>query len=262
MELQIKEFLRSMKYLIISLALLLTLSCANEEKTTSNQEVAFYPEKDALFRVKDEMGSNIYYFFPNDSIILKYKLREWQYQSSEGKMKKGADFHANDIYIKKENGYLALSYLKHIPNTKIQIFKKESSYRIQLIDGKSKHKFNFNLVKAENFKELPKDPRNSWMNYYKRFHTDTLIRFVHHNDFYQLISISQGIEIDTVKLVPPSEDNHNPTIIESDTFLVEKGSSRYFVFPKLYAIDQKEIISEKESFKAFSFDDDRSTSYQ
>lgn len=235
-----------MKYLTILFLLILLNSCSNE--TGGNKESDFYPENESLFRITNKIDSNsYYYFFPNDSTVLTYMLRKWTYESPQRQTELGSDFHAFEVFIKDGKEYnLYRDYTLKKANIEIQ--KNESSYAIEVKYNKTGEILKFDLEKTNEFESLPSDPRSSWIKYYNEFCTDTVSKFTPINNSFKLIKISGGKNLDTIHLDKYDGKVNYTRKNDNDTFLMEIGSNRIFVFPKSYITQKLEVVGGNGSF--------------
>ena len=237
----------TMRTFVFFLGAFILFSCTTEEKNSAKGK-PFYPKEETLFKVVEHADSTTYFFFPNDSVVLKYELRTWNYTSPQGESKRGADFHANRVFLKQEEGYMDLSYGKRKSKTYIELLEKDSRYQLSLEDARTRYKLEYTVDKVSDYADLPRDPRKSWMNYYRRFYTDTLERFVPGDTTHQLIAFSRGSDIDTVHLSPYAGEVEMMRSTDRDTFLIDLDSKRLYAIPASYLTGKQEVISEKGSF--------------
>ncbi len=213
--------------------LVLVQSCSpsglQEEKKSS-----LYPDTMTLWKAINgpEHEDQIYFFFPNDSLILQYHLRTWSAYSENGmRDKEMSDFHSNHIYLKKDGGYMHHhAFWKH--DAQFFFSGQNSNLTMNLEDDSKLYSGIYTLEKVNEFDSLPSDPRKNWLSYYHKLFADTLVRFSSENPVNYIIYSYRGVNIDSLELEPYYGNVYYRTPASSDTFFVAKGTNRIFVVSK------------------------------
>lgn len=235
------------QFLIIPLILI--YSCGSN-KESENENSSFYPDTMSLWKVIDgpEKDDKLYFFFPNDSLILQYELRTWMGYSESGERDiEMSDFKSNHIYIKQDTYYMHHHvYWKRF--AQFSFTELDSRIKMDLDDRSNNYNGTYTLEKFDQFDSLPSDPRKNWLSYYHETFSDTLVRFTSENPVNYIIFSHRGVDIDSLELEPYYDSVYYRTPQHSDTFFVAKGTDRIFVVSK-NDTNNEIVLSRKGSFE-------------
>lgn len=223
----------------ISLIIIITsLFSCNENFESEATPKEIYPDTMSLWKVISNQKSDneLYFFFPNDSTIMQYELRNWTYYSENTNTENQlSDFHSNDIFLKNGKEYAHFKYFWK-NTSQISIVEKSNNLKLKIKDESEQYYTHYFLEQVEDYDALPADPRKTWFYYFNTIYNDTLVRFKSDYGENQIIYSYRGEDIVTLELEPYSGKPYfyraSSRLTESDTFFVAKGTNRVFVVSK------------------------------
>ncbi|NOQ73075.1 MAG: hypothetical protein GQ574_13795 [Crocinitomix sp.] len=217
------------------IACLLILCACNPPSPSDTIEDENYPDTMSLWKVIDDSDEELFYFFPNDSCILQYKLdRHIYYPNQANVAEELSGIYVNNFYLKEGEDFISFNtYSKN--KCQIEIDLNDSLLKMDISEPLGNYNGLFTLKQFINFEELPNDPRKMWIDDYNEAVHDTLVRYTFITDKRYIIYSKRGVDIDSLQIVPYEGKPHDRIPRETDTFFVHQESGRIFEMENYYA---------------------------